>query len=68
MIFDNFVIPAVGYTKSYFSFLLYLFGYTWPRTKIFVIPEFVIHLNKYNKKNTLKNGLLTVRKIQFYLY
>ena len=49
-------------------FLLYLFGYTWPLVKIFVIPGFVIPLNKYNKKTLIKDGLLTFLRCNVYLY
>ena len=44
-------------------FLLYLFGYTWPLVKIFVIPGFVIPLYKYNKKNTNKRWFTDFSKI-----
>ena len=49
--------------RPFLIFLLYLFGYTWPLVKIFVIPGFVIPLNKYNKKNTHKRWFTDFSKI-----
>ena len=54
--------------RRFFIFLLYLFGYTWQLVKIFVIPGFVIPLNKYNKKTLIKDGLLFFLKCTVYLY
>ena len=54
--------------RPFLIFLLYLFGYTWPLVKIFVIPGFVIPLNKYNKKTHIKDGLLTFLEYNVYLY
>ena len=54
--------------RPFLIFLLYLFGYTWPLVKIFVIPGFVIPLNKYNKKIHIKDGLLTFLEYNVYLY